>query len=129
MPSECAWISATRERFARHIVQIDVLKVDDLLADQGAKALDDFARPLVVAPDVGQDRLQLGDVRRAGFEKDRRRLGIVENGAQRLIELMRDRRRHFAGRRLPIDVGKLRHALAGRDFRGKPDTALMQQRR
>ena len=70
--------------------------------------MDHLTRPLVVLDDVFQDLAHLRQVGGAGAEKTLRRLHVAQNGGERLIELVRQRRRQLAHRGEARHVGKLR---------------------
>ena len=70
--------------------------------------MDHLTRPVVVLDDVFQDLAHLRQVGGAGAEKTLRRLHVAQNGGERLIELVRQRRRQLAHRGEARHVGKLR---------------------
>jgi hypothetical protein len=72
---------------------------------EGAHPVDDGARALVVLADVLDDRRDLGEVRRRIGHEERRRLGVAQDGAERLVDLVGERRCELAHHRDPADVG------------------------
>ena len=100
------------KRFANRFIELDVPSLQSSLAEQTAQTHYHFARALVVALDFIHDQLDLFQVRRCRVEDQCRRLGVVENRAQWLIELVRNRRRQRAGGRPTIHMHQLRHSLA-----------------
>jgi len=87
------------------------------MRQQGAQPLDDGAGTQVVALDVGQDLLQLRGVQPARLDHHLRRIGVGQDRRQRLVDLVGDRGRQFAGHRQPRRMQELRavglHAQLG----------------
>ena len=77
------------------VIEVELLQLDLALLQQSAQAPDDLSGPLIVAPDIGEDFLQLVQV--GGFAASRfGSLGVAQDSSQRLIELVRDRGRQGA---------------------------------
>ena len=51
------------ENLAQRCVQVDILRLEKGLLQKATQAPNDFARALVISPDIGQDRLDLIQVR------------------------------------------------------------------
>jgi hypothetical protein len=75
-------------------------------AEQGAQAFDHVARAAVFANNVGYHRPQLVEVRVIRFEQEFRRLGVAENDAERLVQLVRERAGQHAERGNPGKMGQ-----------------------
>jgi hypothetical protein len=73
--------------------------------EERAQSLDDFARPLVFAHDVGKNVARLGEIGRLLREQALCRLRIGENDGQRLVQLVRQ------------GVGELSHGRHARNMR------------
>ena len=93
---------------AKEIADVERPEGGGLFANERAQPLDHLTRPVVVLDDVFQDLAHLRQVGGAGAEKTLRRLHVAQNGGERLIELVRQRRRQLAHRREARHVGKLR---------------------
>ena len=81
--------------------------VERAALEQGAHALDDPARPLVVGADVGENGADLVEIRRGLLQVHLRRLGVAQNRRERLIDLVRQPRREVAHHRDPPRVRDL----------------------
>ena len=55
-----------RKHFADHFIEVHLLRVEGTSREETPQALDDLARPLIVALDVIDDRLDFLQVRRSG---------------------------------------------------------------
>src|SRR3954447_13614628 len=113
--------------FTDHPVEVDFLRLEGRALEQAAQAPDYLAGALIVAPDVGQNFLQFVDVERRRIHHQRGGLGVDEDGAQRLIELVCDRRGQFSRYGIAVDVRELRNALAYLQLRNLAAAAFMQQ--
>ena len=83
--------------------------------EQGPQPADHFAGPQVVAADVGEDLGELGPPVAAGIEDQVGGVGVGENRAERLVDLVRDRAQQLAGDRQARGVRELEAAaLLGR---------------
>src|SRR5688572_14092233 len=87
--------------------KIEGCELDFLLFHECAQLVDHLASPPVVLHDVLKYLAYLFQVGRVGVEKALRRLGVTENGGERLVQLMGQRRREFSHRRDASDVGQL----------------------
>jgi hypothetical protein len=80
---------------------------------------------LVVLADVLQDRADLVQVGRLVLHEQGRRLGVAQDRAERLVDLVRQRRRDLPHHRDPADVGDVlaqaQHLLLGLFRRGDVD--------
>ena len=79
--------------------QVEQLGVEDVPLEQGSHSLDDPARSLIVGPNVRQDRADFFEVRRLTLHEEFRSLGITQNRAERLIDLVRKRRSQLSHHR------------------------------
>ncbi len=105
-----------------HHVAYDVVDVEErrlpfALFDQRTHADDDFARAQPRAADVDQGGMQLVVCRRTASEQRFGGLGIGDDRAQRLVDLVRDRRRQFAGQGQARGLFEFRAMTAGRRLR------------
>ena len=87
----------------RHDVAHNRFKIHDrkfeiAFSDQFAHPADDFTRAAIVFHDVLKDGPELSDIRRVGSKETLRGLGVAEDRRERLIQLMRQRRRELAHR-------------------------------
>ena len=99
--SSLTWRAAASERSsdatsASTCSQVERDHLDRLSPEQGAHPVDDLARAPIVLADVVDDRADLVEVRRRMLHEQRRRLGIAQDGAERLVDLVRQRRRELA---------------------------------
>ena len=67
--------------------------------EQSAHPVDDGARALVVLADVGKNGADFVEVRRCVLQEQLRRLRVAQDRAERLIDLVRQRRRELAHHR------------------------------
>src|ERR1700752_4667599 len=82
---------------------------------------------MLVASDIGQYFLQLREMRRRSVEHQFRGLGVAQNGAQRLRQLMRNRRRQFPDGRATVHVSELGNTLVSFDLGTLPPAAFVKQ--
>ena len=103
-----------RDGVAGELVEIDRLRLEFMLAEQPAHALHDRPGPGIDATDVGQDFADLALRRRAaGVQEHFCRLRVVQDGLERLVELVRDGRGDLANRGTSIEVGDGQLAASG----------------
>ena len=98
----------------QHVVH-DMVQLggDELLVGlfhQQAQMVDQLPGPLVGLDDLRQDGADLRDVGRVVRQKALRRLGIAQDGGQRLVQLVGERARELGERGHPRQMGQL-HAL------------------
>src|ERR1700752_4309860 len=77
-------------RLAGDSIEIDANKVIRMLGHEHAQLANDFGGALIAMANVLQDLSQCQRVRCVGIEDQLRRFGIVENAAQRLVQLVGD---------------------------------------
>ena len=99
------------QRFGHDLVQVDALERPLGRADHDTQAADDLAGALVLADDVAQDLAELLVAGLALGEEALRRLGVAENGGQRLVQLMGERAGQFAQHRHARQMRQLAVAL------------------
>ena len=121
---------APRQRHRRrdHLVQVDRLERSIALHHQPPQLHDDPRRATIVVGDVAEYRRQLGQVRRVLAEHLRTRLGIGENGGERLVQFVRQRPGQSAKLRGTRQVRELEPL--GRQFVGHSSASpLLHQER
>ena len=112
-----------------HIPHVELLPVDfAALLQHAAKPLDDVVGALIVFANVGEDLTDQVEIRLVAAQDDLRCRGVVADGAERLVELVRDGCRQCTGRGGLIEVDDFEQPMARLCLRGRPATALHQQR-
>ena len=96
----------------RHDVADDVAHIQSndlelVPLEQRTHPVDNGARTLVVLDDVGKNRANLVEVRRCTLHEQLRRLGIAQDRAERLIDLVRQCGGELAHHRDAADVRDL----------------------
>ena len=97
--------SQQRHDVEKHVLQVERHHLDRLSPEQGAHPVDHVAGTAIVLADVVDDRADLVEVGRGMLDEERRRLGIAQDGAERLIDLVRERGGELAHDRDAPDVG------------------------
>ena len=116
-------------RLVDSLVEIRLPQFEFGLAQELADARNDVAGAPIVALDVAQDVRHLAQLGRIGAEQYFGRAGIVVDGPERLIELVRDRCGHLAQCHPPVHVRHLRKALPRLRLGHAAPAALGEQRR
>ena len=96
-----------RRDVAHERAHVEPPRVERLPLEQPAHAVDDVARALVVVADVGKNRADFVEVRRWVLQEELRRLRVAQDRRERLIDLVRQRRRELAHHRDAPRVGDL----------------------
>src|SRR5262245_46258817 len=109
------------------IIQIELLQLDLAFLQQSAQVPDDVARALIVTPNIGENVLQLTYVGRVHREESLGGLGVAQDGAQWLIEFVRDRSRKRASGGGTVQMDNLQEAVSGFELRDLAPTTLEQQ--
>ena len=92
---------------ANEFAHIERPRIEVLPLEQPAHPVDYGARTLVVLADVGEDRADLVEVGRFILHEKLRSLRVAQDRAERLINLMRQRRGELAHHRDAADVSDL----------------------
>src|SRR5262245_53412156 len=101
---------------AHYLIQIDIPPFDTRLCEKTAQTLYYFGCPQIGTFDIRQNCCDLLQVWHLRLKHQFRGFGVAEDGAQRLIEFVRDRCRQFSGGHLAVQMRKLGHALARLDL-------------
>jgi hypothetical protein len=109
-------------------VPVDRAHLDLPLAGEAANASDHLARTQVVPSDVGEDPANFVDGAFASVEDHLRRFGVRQDRAERLIDLVGDRRRQLTDGGQPSDVGELAAPLPAFVLGPVPSPALDEEK-
>src|SRR5689334_16587993 len=109
-----------RQALADHTVEIQSAEFDGTFLQHRALPLNDLAGSRVLVVDVEEDLAQFIWRETVRREQTACGLNVQSNRAQRLIQLVREGRRHFAHRELPFQVRGDRQLLPCSAVRALP---------
>ena len=111
------------KRFANNVIQVDVFQFKGCFFQQAAHPPDDLTGAPVIPHNIVHDILEFNDIGECSdvgvlsFQDRGCGFGVRQNGAERLVDFMRNGGRQFASRREAVDMGKLRSCAAGTALR------------
>ena len=118
-----------RRGVAERRVEVELLPLRLVLGEERTQAADDVGRAQVVAADSRHDAQEVFAAIASRLQDQVGGIGAGLHGAERLVDLVRDRRRQLAGHGEPRRVRELHALLLDGELGGATAATLEEQRR